>query len=137
MIRLKISLPAEIENLKYLDGIIIDTLISNSVKEAKKIQLALHEAIINAIQAGEKVDRTNKKLFSVELNITDQVVEANVKDYFGGFEHVDDKLDEVSSLDVFKSNGRGLLLIHHLVDEMKMFTDDEGAFNVKLVFKLI
>ncbi len=135
MVWLKISLPAEVANLEYLDRMVLDTLICNSVTEAKKNQFALHETIINAIQAGEKVAETHNKLFSVELKITDQVIEVNVKDYFGGFEDVDDKLYEVSSLDIFKSSGRGLLLIHHLVDEMKMFRDTEGAFNVNLVFK--
>ena len=135
MVWLKISLPAEVANLEYLDRIVLDTLISNSVTEAKKIQFVLHEAIINTIQAGEKVAETHNKLFSIELNITDQVVEANVKDYFGGFVDFDDKLYEVSSIDIFKPSGRGLLLIHHLVDEMKMFSDSEGAFNVNLVFK--
>ena len=84
------------------------------------VELALQEAVANAIRHGCKGDPTQQLACSVNIDETGEVVIV-VRDPGTGFDHtaVADPLDPDN---VLKPSGRGIFLINGLMDEVR-FTD--------------
>ncbi|MGA2501418.1 MAG: ATP-binding protein [Tepidisphaeraceae bacterium] len=80
------------------------------------IQLALEEAVINAIKHGNKFDR--KKNVTVEALVSDDRVEISVEDEGCGFDRacVPDPLAEEN---IERLHGRGLLLMEAYMDDVR------------------
>lgn len=80
------------------------------------IQLALEEALINAIKHGNKLDR-NKKV-RIQCRVTDQEAEIIIEDEGPGFER-SSVPDPTSDENLERLHGRGILLMEAYMDEIE------------------
>ncbi|MEA1974713.1 MAG: ATP-binding protein [Bacillota bacterium] len=134
MLGLKIIIPANKKYLKYIDKTIFEYLTEFNVAKTKKTHFALHEIIINSIQAAEncELDIENKNII-IKLELYTDIIKVWVIDPFGGIDHDKEEIletqkDATKSLDSF--NGRGILLIDHLVDKYEWVIKDNNDFEV-------
>jgi serine/threonine-protein kinase RsbW len=88
------------------------------------LQIAVSEALVNAIVHGNKENK--KKKVHVIINSTDEMVEVKVRDEGGGFDIA--KLpDPTNDENLLKESGRGVYIIMSLVDEFYCNSNDEGT----------
>ena len=117
----------------------IEPLI-NDVKEKVDINLekyyniliAVTEAFNNAIIHGNKLDKNKKVRLDIEAN--SQRLEVHIFDEGPGF-NPDKLADPREPENLFKENGRGVLLIKELTDECEFKNHPDGS-EVFMVFKL-
>jgi len=117
-VRISESMPSQLE---LIDGFVSSLLerICKSPSEksaAFNIKLALHEAIINAVKHGNKM---NKKLL-VQVDITKEEGELiiQIKDQGEGFDYKNIP-DPITPENLEKLNGRGLFLIQNAMDRVE------------------
>ena len=84
-----------------------------SEEDVFAIHLAFEEAFINAIKHGNKMDQT--KEVKVEYSVDSEKVEICITDQGEGFE-LHKVPDPRSGVNLYKPEGRGLLLIHSYMD---------------------
>lgn len=129
MSRIVIERPGKKEYLEEIDKLIMDMLVSICEKEANRFHFAMHEVVINAIQAGER--RQIDKDIVVGIEFEDNCITGWVKDYFGGIDN--EALNKKGTL--FSESGRGLLLVEHLVDDFYFETREDKGFVVSIMKK--
>jgi len=113
----------EIENLpNYLDEALSGLKISTD--KYNNILLALTEAVNNAIIHGNKNDI--KKEIDLEFVITDEYIKIIVTDEGEGFDP--DKVpDPTLPENLLSEHGRGIFIMKHFVDEMKVEKSPKGS----------
>ncbi|HLG15447.1 MAG TPA: ATP-binding protein [Blastocatellia bacterium] len=116
--RISLKVPSD---LQYLDGLIdylAERMTSLGVMqpEETEVLVALDEAIVNAIKHGNKSDP--RKAVQVVVDFCCDGARFTITDEGSGFvpEAVPDCTDPARLL---QSSGRGLLLIHHIMDEVR------------------
>jgi serine/threonine-protein kinase RsbW len=90
------------------------------------VHLALEEALINAVEHGNKMDPEKK--VKIDYQINSDKVDISITDQGPGFnpEHVPDpRIGE----NIYKYDGRGLLLIQSFMDEVK-FNKSGNCLNM-------
>jgi serine/threonine-protein kinase RsbW len=85
------------------------------------IQLAVHEAFLNALKHGNKMDASKKVI--IDYSISSDRIEVSVKDEGEGF-NPDGVPDPRVGNNLYKADGRGLLLIRSYMDEVRF--NEEG-----------
>ena len=100
--------------------------------EIDDISIAVTEAVNNAIKHGNKEDSTKsiKIVFEVE---TDRI-KIRIKDEGKGFQ-LEEVKDPRKNENLLKDNGRGILIMKALMDEVKVLSGNEG--NVLQLVKYI
>ena len=95
-----------------------------------RIEMAVHETMINAIRHGNKEDASKGVLLL--FKIFPDCLEIRVSDQGPGFEpsHVDDPLEAENLL---KSSGRGIFLVRAFVDEFRVEKIEGAGTEVTLV----
>lgn len=96
-----------------------------------KIELAITEAVQNAIFHGNKCD-VNKKV-TITLNLKEDVLIASIKDEGQGFNFESSCNDPTRPDTILKETGRGLYLMRVLSD--KLILEDNGS-TIILIFDL-
>lgn len=91
-------------------------------EEVMKVELALQEALANAIRHGCKNDRTKKVQCSVTFDTAGELLIV-IRDPGPGF-NVDEVPNPLEGSNVFKPSGRGVFLINQLMDTVEY--SDEG-----------
>lgn len=111
----KITLESKTEAICDAVHVILDKLRNSqySQDEIFGIHLAIEEAFINAVKHGNKMDPA-KKVF-IEYSISPKMVEICVQDEGKGFNPSSVPDPRVGD-NLFKSDGRGLLLIRSYMD---------------------
>ena len=94
------------------------------------IDMAVREAITNAIVHGNKEDDT--KNVELTLNCSQNAVEILVKDQGEGFD-ADSVPDPTAPENILKTSGRGNFLIRNLMDEVDWSSGAEGGTVVRMV----
>ncbi len=115
---IEIELPSE---MQYLDGV-LTYLIERTARfgiiqpTSSNIFVALDEAISNAIRHGNKNDPAKAVRIRVELSADEACF--TIRDEGPGFNPaaVPDPLDPAN---LYKNSGRGVLLIQHIMDEVR------------------
>ncbi len=97
------------------------------------IDMAVREAITNAIVHGNKEDDT--KNVELTLNCSQNAVEIQVKDQGEGFDP-GSVPDPTAPENILKTSGRGNFLIRNLMDEVDWTSSAEGGTTVRMVKKL-
>jgi serine/threonine-protein kinase RsbW len=94
------------------------------------IDMAVREAITNAIVHGNKEDET--KTVEVTFNCGDQAVEIEVTDQGEGFDaaHVP---DPTAPENILKTSGRGNFLMRNFMDEVQWLPRPSGGTTVRMV----
>jgi serine/threonine-protein kinase RsbW len=95
-----------------------------------QIEMAVHEAVINAIHHGNKED-PSKKVY-VKFLVFDNRLEVHVRDEGQGFDPsiIPDPLAEENILNV---SGRGIFLVRKFMDEFKVQKSPAGGTEVIMV----
>jgi serine/threonine-protein kinase RsbW len=91
-------------------------------EEVMKVELALQEALANAIRHGCKNDPTKKVQCSVTFDTAGELLIV-IRDPGPGFK-VDEVPNPLEGSNVFKPSGRGVFLINQLMDTVEY--SDEG-----------
>ncbi len=132
MIKVQIDCPAAVEMVEYLDQICEWTLSRINQVEHKKIVLAVHEAIINSVEAMKRRygERYYEKQISMKIKVMSESIEIKVIDSAGGLPlEIQDKWKSKALEDlVWEEDGRGLLFMRHLMDEVWQDQDEDGRF---------
>jgi serine/threonine-protein kinase RsbW len=107
--------------------------------ERSNLFIALDEAFVNAVKHGNKNDPT--KLIRITAELSPREASFTVEDEGEGF-NVQDIPDPCNPANLFKSSGRGVLLIYNIMDEVeynaqgnrvKMVKRPEPAVDTQLV----
>lgn len=134
MIELKIDFQAELEILDYLDSISQQTMRLQNFPHVDDVVFAIHEALINAIEAVKDMKNDQRRKIIFVLKVCSQQAEVQIVNC------VDDRV-ELLNLNNKKTmeqialhkEGRGLLFIQHLMDEVWQKSNVEG--EVTLFFR--
>ncbi|NNE97874.1 MAG: ATP-binding protein [Pyrinomonadaceae bacterium] len=128
---MKISIPSKIES--------IDEAVVKSVEFAKEvgfqddaifgIDMAVREAVANAVKHGNKLDETKK--VDVTLSNDNEGLEIVVRDFGDGF-RVDLVPDPTNPENLLKDSGRGILFMQNFVDTVEWHNHPEGGMLVKM-----
>ncbi len=97
------------------------------------IDLAVREAVTNAVKHGNKLDET--KNVSVSFRSSTDVFVITVIDQGAGFNPVDVP-DPTDPQNLLKSSGRGIFFMRNFMDEVEWGKMSEGGTIVRLVKKL-
>ena len=116
--RIDFALPSDIKLMHPLLEYLLDRVAQLGVAEADNTHLfiALDEAFVNAVKHGNKFDPTKLVYISAELCATE--ARFTIEDQGDGFDvhSIPDPLDPAN---LFKTSGRGVLLIHNIMDEVQ------------------
>jgi len=116
--RIALTVPSE---LRHLDGV-LDYLNERMVQlgiinaDESEVLIALDEAIVNAIKHGNKCDP--RKAVQIIAEFSAEGVRFTVSDEGPGFER-ENVPDPTQPCRLLEPNGRGLLLINHIMDEVR------------------
>ncbi len=129
--RIDFALPSDVKLMHPLLEYLLDRVAQLGVAEADNTHLfiALDEAFVNAVKHGNKFDPTKLVYISAELSANE--ARFTIEDQGDGFDvhSIPDPLDPAN---LFKTSGRGVLLIHNIMDEV---TYNERGNRVTLVKK--
>ena len=93
------------------------------------LDMAVREAVANAIKHGNKQDETK----SVEITFSNlpKGLEITVRDFGKGFD-VDEVPDPTNPENLLKANGRGVLFMRAFMEEVEWFRHKSGGMIVKM-----
>ena len=124
-----IKMPSDIKKIRKVIARIVDLLVERNVDKSHMfdIRLSVEEAIINAIEHGNKKDKN--LIVDISFAIDDEKIELAVEDQGRGFDHT--KMpDPTTNGNVLRAHGRGVYLIHKLMDRVQY--NDRGN-RIKLI----
>jgi serine/threonine-protein kinase RsbW len=96
------------------------------------IDMALREAVTNAMIHGNKEDET--KSVEVMLNCSGGLLEIEVRDQGRGFDPKNVP-DPTAAGNILKTSGRGIFLMRNFMDEVSWSARPEGGTTVRMVKK--
>jgi len=112
----------EIPSLISLMHSILDYLMKRVAKsgvvnmENSNLFIALDEAFVNAVKHGNKFDAT--KLVRITAEVSTKEARFTIEDEGEGF-NVAEIPDPTNTENLFKASGRGVLIIHNVMDEVR------------------
>ena len=125
------KLPADPDQCAPLVAEILDALQLHGWSAGDKfgIQMAMEEAVMNAIKHGNGCDPT--KMVDINLGFDDQKFEATISDAGCGF-NPDEVPDPTADENIGKTCGRGVMLMKEFVDSLEY---NETGNEVKMMKK--
>ncbi|MEI0581178.1 ATP-binding protein [Brachyspira pilosicoli] len=105
------EIPSSKMLIPYISEIFIQYLHSHNIKDADAMQIAFEEALTNAIVHGNNNDYS--KNVNISFNIKQNMLEISIEDQGSGFNY---KSVKINDDDIYKKNGRGMLLISLYTD---------------------
>lgn len=123
------QIPSDLNRVEEVDAL-INKLFGDLDEELfNKIQLAVNEAVVNAIVHGNQGEITKKVWVTIREQASN--IEIKVKDEGSGF-NPDSIADPTDEDNLLKIGGRGIFLIKHLADEV---TFEENGTLVNMLFR--
>ncbi|KNY28804.1 ATP-binding protein [Pseudobacteroides cellulosolvens] len=122
------------ESISLIDNIIELTIKKIHNYDYKKICFAIHELVINSIDAMSKNNQSFKQI-SISLICSKKHVLFSINDFGGGLpSNILNKLhtNNLDSLGLNES-GRGLAIIKMFVDNLTYNEENDGSFTYKIV----
>ncbi len=101
--------------------------------DRQKIEMAVHESLINAIYHGNKNDETTSVYMRFEIH--GDRLEVHIRDQGAGFD-VNNVADPLATENLLKVSGRGIFLIRAFMDEFKVECVPGVGTEVTMVKKL-
>ena len=105
------EIPSNKRLIPNISEIFIQYLRAHNIKDADAMQIAFEEALTNAIVHGNNNDY-NKNV-NISFSIKQNMLEISIKDEGMGFNY---KSIKTNDDDVYRKNGRGILLISLYTD---------------------
>lgn len=93
------------------------------------IDMAVREAVANAVKHGNKLDET--KRVEICFENTGEGFGITVRDFGSGFA-VEEVPDPTNPENLLKANGRGILFMRSFMDEVEWFNHESGGMVVKM-----
>lgn len=125
-------MPSHIEAVADAAAAVTDFVQTCGIGEeaAFGIEMAVREAITNAMVHGNKEDET--KTIEVTFNCLEHALEIEVKDEGEGFDPagVPDPTDPAN---ILKTSGRGIFLMRSFMDDVEWSMRPEGGTTVRMV----
>lgn len=127
--RIDFALPSDVALMHAILDYLLDRVARLGViqPESSNLFVALDEAFVNAVKHGNKFDPT--KLVYVTAEICADEARFTIEDQGAGF-NVHDIPNPLDPANLFKTSGRGVLLIHNIMDEV---TYNESGNRVTMV----
>lgn len=94
------------------------------------IDMAMREAVANAVKHGNKLDETKK--VDISLSNTNAGLEMIIRDFGRGFK-VEDVPDPTNPENLLKADGRGILFMQNFVDTVEWHNHPDGGMFVKML----
>ena len=96
------------------------------------IDMAVREAVANAVKHGNKLDET--KSVEILFENSDAGFALTVRDFGKGFA-VEEVPDPTNPENLLKANGRGILFMRSFMDEVEWSNHETGGMVVKMLKK--
>ncbi len=132
----EVVLESDLKNVEVADELSrrVSTTAGFEEEDRQRIEMAVHESLINAIWHGNKNDRTKKVLVKFEL--FEDRLEVRVRDQGNGFDptHIPNPLAEENLLNI---SGRGIFLIRSFMDDFRVGKAAGGGTEVTMMKKLV
>lgn len=136
MKKLEIDTIISQDSLKNMDDMITIFLYSLSERDQFELNFALHELIINALEAYEQSDLPVEEYrLKFIIEIMEHMAQMEVLDYAGGTKTLK-KAAEVGNDVGVESRGRGIMFVKHYMDHFQWRVHDEGGVVVSIKKKL-
>lgn len=131
----RLEAPSRIEIVEAVDALVgrLAAAAGSEPDFAQDVQLATHEAVINAIVHGNHLDETRRA--TVLLSLLPTAIEIRVRDEGDGFDPARVP-DPCAAENVCRNSGRGLLLMRMLMDEVTVRRLRRGGTEVKMLKRL-
>ena len=115
----EVTLESDLKKVEYADEVArrVSTTAGFDEDERQKIEMAVHESLINAIYHGNKNDET--KLVYIRFEIHGDRLLVHIRDQGEGFD-LDNVADPLATENLLKVSGRGIFLIRAFMDEFKV-----------------
>jgi serine/threonine-protein kinase RsbW len=131
----EVTLESDLKNVEVAEEITrrVATTAGFDEDEQNRIEMAVHESMINAIWHGNKNDAS--KSVWLKFTLYPDRLEIRVRDQGKGFNptHIPDPLEEDNLLNV---SGRGIFLIRAFVDEFRVEDLNGTGTEVTLIKRL-
>lgn len=130
-LRFHLTIGSRFENIELVQVVLADALERSGVEEDSRhwIDLAVREAVANAIQHGNR--RDPDKQVQVDVTLSPSALEVRVVDEGGGFEPRQIE-DPRSPENLLAPNGRGIFYMTSFMDEIDYSFRPEGGTVVTL-----
>jgi len=127
--KIDLELPSDLSLMNIVLEYLLDRVARLGMIEVEQSNLfvALDEAFVNAVKHGNRNDPTKLLRVTAELSAHEAVF--TVEDEGDGFD-VREIPDPRDPANLFKSNGRGVLLIYNIMDEVEY---SQGGARLKMV----
>ena len=127
----KINLPSKIESIDKAVAVATDFAVSAGFSDEAlfAVDLALREAVANAVKHGNKLDET--KDVHLTFKAAGDALEITVRDFGEGFA-VEEVPDPTNPENLLKASGRGILFMNNFMDEVEWDNHPEGGTVVKM-----
>lgn len=130
----EVTLESNLNQVEVADEVTrrVSTTAGFDEDDQQKIEMAVHESVINAIFHGNKNDET-KRVF-MRFQIYPGRLEIYIRDQGAGF-NVNGVADPLASENLLKVSGRGIFLIRAFMDEFRVDCRPGVGTEVKMVKK--
>lgn len=96
------------------------------------IDMAVREAMANAVKHGNKFDET--KTIEITLSNSIKTLEISIRDFGEGFD-IQEVPDPTNPENLLKTSGRGILFMNNFMDEVEWSNHLKGGTVVKMIKK--
>ncbi len=130
----ELDLPSRIESVELAAKAAEEFATSNGFGEEMRfaIDMAVREAVANAVKHGNKLDAAKRVEITFENSIEGFAI--TVRDFGVGFA-VEEVPDPTNPENLLKANGRGILFMRSFMDEVEWFNHPQGGMIVKMLKK--
>ncbi len=127
-----ITIASTIENIDHAvqKSVAFATECGFGEEEIFGIDMAVREAVANAVKHGNKLDETKEVDVSLEDSENDLTI--TIRDYGTGF-RVEDVPDPTNPENLLKANGRGILFMQNFIEVVEWHNHPEGGMLVKMI----
>lgn len=123
-----VKISSDIKEIKAVSSRIVNLLMERKVDKSDifDVRLSLEESLLNAIEHGNKKDKNLSVNISFVIDETKILI--TIEDEGRGFSHKE-LPDPTTDENILRSHGRGIYLIHKLMDEVRY---NDGGNKVQL-----
>lgn len=131
----ELRIPSRIEAVEEAAAVVSEFLSRAGVSDDALfgIEMAVREAVTNAVTHGNKLDET--KFVEVGLKSFPDSFEITVRDQGLGF-NPSDIPDPTKEENILKTSGRGIFFMRNFMDEVEWSLDPKGGTTVRMSKKL-
>ena len=129
-VRKKFQVPSDLAEVQQASARALDFLKPLALNEAAlfDVRLCLEEALINAIKYGNRLQKD--LLVDLDIEFDDSELRITIEDRGAGFD-VKALEDCTHEKNLFKNRGRGVFLIHQLMDKIQYNSTGNKLLMVK------